>query len=114
MLNIKIYTDESVNIAIAEGLKRRKVDAFSARDVGNLGLSDEEQLLFANERKASIFTHDTDFLRIAVNWIKEGKTHYGIIYCHQKEYTIGECIRRLRLLVTILSIQDMLNHIEFF
>ncbi|GAG11461.1 unnamed protein product, partial [marine sediment metagenome] len=35
MGKIRIYTDESVNIAIAEGLKRRGVDAFSARYMGN-------------------------------------------------------------------------------
>lgn len=44
MPRIRIYTDESVDIAIAEGLKRRGVDAFSVRDVGHLGLTDQEQL----------------------------------------------------------------------
>ena len=76
MGKIRIYTDESVNIAIAEGLKRRGVDAFSARDMGNLGLTDEEQLIFAKDEKAAIFTHDTDFLRLAVKWIEEGKRQY--------------------------------------
>jgi len=94
MGRIRIYTNESVNIAIADGLKRRGVDAFSVRDAGKLGLTDEEQLIFANEEKASIFTHDTDFLGIAAKWINDGRTHHGIIYCHQKDYAIGECIRR--------------------
>lgn len=113
MGKIRIYTDESVDIAIAEGLKRRGVDAFSARDAGKLGLADEEQLIFANEQKAIIFTHDTDFLRIAAQWIDDGKRHPGVIYCHQKSYTIGKCIRRLRILTTILTSEDMINHIEF-
>jgi predicted nuclease of predicted toxin-antitoxin system len=65
MDKIKIYTDESVDVAIAEGLIRRGVEAFSARYSGNLGLVDEEQLSFAKKEKASLFTHDTDFLRIA-------------------------------------------------
>ena len=72
MGKISIYTDESVDIAIAEGLKRRGVNAFSARDKGNLGLTDEEQLIYAGKEKAAIFTHDTDFLRIAARWMKEG------------------------------------------
>jgi len=113
MGKIRIYTDESVNIAIAEGLKRRGVDAFSARDMGNLGFTDEEQLIFAKDEKAAIFTHDIDFLRLAVKWIEEGKRHYGVIYSHQKDYSIGECIRRLKLLSTILTSEDMINHIEF-
>lgn len=114
MGKIRIYTDESVDIAIAEGLKRRGVDAFSARDAGNLGLTDQEQLIFAHDKKVAIFTHDTDFLRLASKWIEGKKTHYGVIYSHQKDYSIGECIRRLKLLTTILTSEDMVNHIEFF
>ena len=110
---IRIYTDESVRVAIAEGLKRRGVDAFSARDMGNLGLTDEEQLVYARDNKAVLFTHDTDFLRLAVKWIEEEKNHYGVIYCRQKDYGIGECIRRLKFLATILTAEDMSNHIEF-
>ena len=113
MGKIRIYTDESVNVSISEGLKRRGVEAFSVRDAGNLGLTDEEQLIFANEERASIFTHDTDFLRIAAMWIDEGRTHHGVIYSHQKSYTIGECIRRIRIITTVLASEDMINHIEF-
>jgi len=113
MGKIRIYIDESVNIAVVEGLKRRGIDAFSAREMGNLGLTDQEQLIFANNQEAAIFSHDTDFLRIAVRWIKEERTHHGVIYCHQKDYTIGECIRRLKLLATILTRDDIINHVEF-
>lgn len=62
MGKIRIYTNESVDVAIAEGLKRRGVDVFSARDTGNLGLTDEEQLVFADNEKAAIFTHEYRFL----------------------------------------------------
>ena len=48
-----------------------------------------------------------------VKWIEKEKTHYGVIYSHQKDYGIGECIRRLKLLATILTAEDMINHIEF-
>jgi len=50
MPKVRIYINESVNVAIAEGLKRRGIDAFSARDMGTLGLTDEEQLLFAKKK----------------------------------------------------------------
>jgi predicted nuclease of predicted toxin-antitoxin system len=113
MGEIRIYTDESVDVAIAEGLQRRGVDAFSARDRDKLGLTDEEQLFFANQEKAAIFTHDDDFLRIAAKWNDEGKTHCGVIYCHQTTYGIGDCIRNLKILATVLSSEDMINHIEF-
>jgi len=44
MGKIRIYPDESVDVAIAEGLQRRGIEAFSARDCDKLGLNDEEQL----------------------------------------------------------------------
>lgn len=113
MAKITIYTNESVDVAIAEGLKRRGVDASSARDTGRLGLTDEEQLVHAGNKKAAVFTHDTDFLKIAARWIEEGRTHHGIIYCHQKRYSIGECVRKLRMLTAVLTSEDMINHIEF-
>jgi hypothetical protein len=40
MGKIRIYTDESVDVAIAEGPKRRGLAASSSRDTGNLGLTD--------------------------------------------------------------------------
>ena len=78
---IKIYADENVNIAIVEGLKRRGIEAWSAIEKGRLGLSDEEQLRYALEEKATIFTHDDDFLSMAT---ESGIEHFGIIYVHQQ------------------------------
>ena len=46
-------------------MKRRGVEAFSAKDIGKLGLTDEEQIEVATKKQAIIFTHDVDFLRIA-------------------------------------------------
>jgi len=51
------YTNESVNVAVAEGLKRRGVKVVSARDAGNLGLSDKEQLDYARRNNSVIVTH---------------------------------------------------------
>lgn len=113
MSKIKIYADESVNVTIVEGLRRRGIEAHTARDTGNLGLSDERQLIYARENKLVILTHDADFLRIAAQWSAEGKEHCGIIYWHQQNFSIGECIRRLKLIADILDAEDMINYIEF-
>jgi hypothetical protein len=76
------------------------VDAWSARDTGNLGLSDEEQLEYAIREQAVIFTHDDDFLRLAHDWT-------------QHKHSIGECIRRLMDYALILEADDMKNRVEF-
>jgi uncharacterized protein (DUF433 family)/predicted nuclease of predicted toxin-antitoxin system len=105
---IKIYADESVSVAITEGLKRRGIKAFSARDLGKLGLTDEEQLKTAVQNQAVIFTHDVDFIRIATR-----KNHPGIIYVHQQKMAIGECIKRLKIISETKTPQEMRNQIIF-
>jgi predicted nuclease of predicted toxin-antitoxin system len=93
---IRIYTNESVPVAVAAGLQRRGVVAVSARDSGNLGLTDEEQLAYATSHRMAIFTHDTDFLQLAHRHAASQQGHWGIIYVHQDKLTIGEYIRRLK------------------
>lgn len=105
---IRMYADESVNVGIVEGLKRRSVDAFSARDAGNLGLTDEEQLEFAMKNRAVIFTHDIDFLRMALD-----REHCGIIYVHQRKVSVGECVRRLKTIVEVKTPEGMRNQVIF-
>ena len=108
MAKLKFYLNESVNIAVANGLIRRDVEAISVKDIGNLGLSDEEQLTYAIKNNFVIVTHDADFLSMAMNF-----KHKGIVYIHQQKYGIGDLIRRLKLLWEIAELEDMLNHIEF-
>lgn len=110
---IRIYTDESVDIAIAKGLKCLGVEASSCQDANKFGLSDSQQFNYAYENGFALFTHDDDFLKLNAEYISQGKEHCGVIYTHQKDYSIGECIRRLKLIVDILSPEEMKNHVEF-
>ena len=103
------YTNESVSVAVSEGLKRRGVKALSARDVGNLGLSDEEQLAYASKNNLAIVTHDDDdFLSMVMEF-----EHSGIAYVHQEKYTVGDLIRKLKLLWETTQSENMVNHVEF-
>jgi len=52
---LRIYTDESVPVAVAEGLRRRGIEAWSARDAGKLGMSDEEQVELRMPTKSRYF-----------------------------------------------------------
>ena len=107
MADIVFYTNESVSVAVSEGLKRRGVKAISARDVGNLGLSDEEQLAHASKNNLVIVTHD-DFLSMAMEF-----EHSGIAYVHQEKYKVGDLIRKLKLLWETTQSENMINHVEF-
>ena len=110
---LKIYTNESVPVAVAAGLKRRGIDAISARDSGNLGLSDAQQLAYAHQEKAIIFSHDDDFLRLAHQWMLAGRPHSGIIYVHQEKMGIGECVKHLEEIALLFEYEEFVNHIEF-
>jgi predicted nuclease of predicted toxin-antitoxin system len=106
--SLKIYVDESVNVAVAEGLKRRGITAFSAKDLDKLGMTDEQQLETATNLKAAIFTHDTDFIRMPIH-----KNHSGKIYVHQQKMSIGECIKKLKIIAETTSPQEIQNKTIF-
>jgi predicted nuclease of predicted toxin-antitoxin system len=110
---LKIYTNESVPIAIVTGLQRRGVNATCARDSGNLGLTDPQQLEYAVDNHMVIFTHDADFLTLANEYKSRDRLHWGIIYVHQDKLSLGECIRRLKELAELFELNDFQNHIAF-
>ena len=113
MARLRIYIDENVDVRIAEGLRRRGLNAFSAREKGTLGFNDKQHFEKAKELEAVIFTHDPHFIEIAENLVKSGKGHYGLIFGEMHRFSIGECIRRLALYVELVSSEEMLNRIEF-
>jgi predicted nuclease of predicted toxin-antitoxin system len=110
---IRIYTNENVNPAIAEGLRRRGVEAWPAHKAGNLSLSDDEQLQYASQQRAVLFTHDPHLIVVAHQWVRQGQEHWGVIYVHQESLSIGECIRRLKDFAEILQAADMKNRVEY-
>jgi len=52
----KIYADENIERSIVEGLRRRKIEVVSAREMGYLGEPDEFHLRKASELEAVILT----------------------------------------------------------
>jgi predicted nuclease of predicted toxin-antitoxin system len=96
-----------------QGLRRRGVVVNTVIETGQSGVGDEEILKYAKSLNACLFTHDDDFLRLARKWEKKGKIHSGIIYVHQQKLSIGEIVRKLKLLVETISSEEMVGHIEF-
>ncbi len=113
MGKLRIYIDENVDIRIAEGLKNRGIEVFSAKQKGMTGASDLEHFTYAFQIRAVIFTHDRHFLKIAKKLIDDGKNHCGVIFVSMNKLSIGECIKRLALYADVLSVEEMKNQIEF-
>ena len=107
--SLRFYLDEHVDPAIAEGLRRRGIDALTTAEAGLLNASDEKQMALAEAQGRVLVTHDADFLRI----YRTGKIHPGIIYCHQQSRSIGEIVRSLVLMWENLEAGEMKNHIQF-
>ncbi len=110
MPEITLYFDEGVDIAISDGLKRRGTNTVSARDSGNLGLSDKNQLNFAIGKNFVFVTNDSDFLALV---IKPKSEHHGIIYFEKTKYSVGDVIRKIEDLLSFLEPENFKNHIEF-
>jgi predicted nuclease of predicted toxin-antitoxin system len=105
---IKIYLDEHVSQAIAEGLRRRGVDVLTTQESGMCSAPDEELLAFALSRGRVVFTQDSDFMKLHAG----GLPHAGLVYAH-RQTAVGQIIRGLMLIVEILDSDDMAGHIEF-
>jgi hypothetical protein len=113
LARLKIYTDENVDVRVAEGLRRRGVEAVSVYDEGQVGLIDEAQLEYASRLGAAIFTHDADLIEIAMETNRRGDDHSGVIFVDMHRLGLGECIRRLAVYAEVITAEEMVNRIEF-
>ena len=105
---LRLHLDESVNPAIAEGLRLRGIDCTTSREVGLLGASDAEQLAFATSQQRTLVTTDEDFLALAPR-----HPHAGILYWHQERRSIGEVIRRIVRLWEQYTSEAIRNQVMF-
>lgn len=73
-----------------------------------LGASDENQLIRARVEGRVLFTQDEDFLRLHA----AGVPHAGITYASQGT-SVGEMVRGLMLIHSLLSPDEIKDHVEF-
>jgi predicted nuclease of predicted toxin-antitoxin system len=106
---LQIHLDESVKLAIADGLRMHGVDVTIPVDVDLLGASDEEHLNYARTTRRLLITHDRDFLVLAA----QGVSHAGIAYCHRNARTIGQIVRRLVAMAGQMQPEDMVDRVEY-
>ncbi|MEE9293431.1 MAG: DUF5615 family PIN-like protein [Phycisphaerae bacterium] len=108
-MDVRFHLDESVDHAVAEGLRRRGIDVTTATDGGLLGAADESHLEFARSQRRVVFTHDVDFLRLH----QRGAPHAGIAYCHQGRHALGGMVLTLAALRRRSSADEMIGRVEF-
>jgi predicted nuclease of predicted toxin-antitoxin system len=82
----KLYLNENVAIRLVLLLKEFGIEAIHTLDVGNQGQTDEFQLQYAANRNYILVTHNRkDFRQLHNHWLREGKSHSGILVMRYNE-----------------------------
>jgi hypothetical protein len=106
---ITFYLYENVQVAIADQLRRRGIDVVTARDIGALGETDKQQLERARQMGRVLCTHDSDYVKMAM----EGISHAGNVFGQHDTDTIGDWVETLELIHAVLTPDDMRDHVEY-
>ena len=106
---IRFHLDESVDHAIAGGLRLRGIDVTTATDAGLVTADDEQHLSYAFRENRVLVTHDDDFLTLDA----AGREHAGIAYCAPHSGTIGHIIRHLCLMHDCMAADEMHGQVEY-
>ena len=115
MSQICLYLDEdTIQKGLVKALRNAAVDVTTTAEENKLGFSDEQQLIWAANQKRVIYTFNVeDFCRLHSIFLKENRSHGGIILGTQQRYSIGQQLRGILKLISKKSAEDMINQLEF-
>jgi predicted nuclease of predicted toxin-antitoxin system len=112
-VSVRLYVDVHVRRAITEGLRLRGVDTLTAQEDGAREFDDADLLDRATALGRVLFTQDDDLLREAKRRQQTGETFAGVIYAHQLNVTIGQCIVDLELIAQASEPAEWINRTEY-
>ena len=112
-MSVAFYMDEHIPFAITVGLTLRGVDVLTAQADGSTGSEDTEILDRATELGRAVFTQDEDFLGEAHRRQETGESFGGVVYAHQLNVTIGQCVSDLELIAKVCEPEDLQNRVEY-
>lgn len=104
---MRLLLDEMYSMAIAEGLRRRRVDAVAVTERPELrNISDADLFAAAQQEQRAMVTENIrDFAPIANDYDARGLAHHGLVLVHPGTYprgssrTIGAMVSALATLV---------------
>lgn len=92
MSRVRFLLDEHGSHAVAEALRRRRIDIFTSADAGLLGAPGEVCLAYASDTERVVVTSDSDFLRL-----HRELPHAGIAFSEHRAGTVGQLVAGLVL-----------------
>jgi hypothetical protein len=90
--------DVHVRRAVTVGLRLRGVDVLTAQEDGAGEFPDPQLLSRATALGRVLFSQDDDLLREAQKRQQSGEVFAGVVYAHQLNISIGQCIDDLELI----------------
>jgi predicted nuclease of predicted toxin-antitoxin system len=105
--------DVHVRRAVTYGLRLRGVDVLTAQEDGAGELADPQLLSRATELGRVLFSQDDDLLREAQKRQKSGEVFAGVVYAHQLNISIGQCIDDLELIAQLTEAEEWLNKLAY-
>ena len=112
-MSVGLYFDVHVRRAILNGLLVRGVDVLTAQEDGAAEYEDPELLDRSTTLGRVLFTQDDDLLREAKQRQQVGKTFAGVVYAHQLNVSIGQCITDLELIAQASEAAEWVNRTEY-
>ena len=97
-MSVKLYMDVHVRRAVTNGLRLRGVDVLTAQEDGARELGDPALLDRATALGRILFTQDDDLLREAAKRMHSREAFAGVIYAHQLNIAVGQCVDELELI----------------
>ena len=111
---IRIYLDEdSMQRALVRALRSAGFDVLTTEEAGRRGQSDSEQLAFATLNERVCYTANVgDFSALHAVYLREERSHGGIILLPDQRMPVGEQLRRLRALTRRVAEREMQSRLE--
>ena len=110
---LKLYTDHHVPRAITMGLRLRQVDVVTAFEDQAHEMADTDLLDRATALGRVLFTQDDDLLAEATQRQRTGIAFGGVIYAHQQDVSIGQCVEDLAMIAGAGAEADVLNNVIY-
>jgi len=100
-VSLRLLLDEDLSGRVAEGLRRKGVDAVSVHELNQTGMTDEQQLAFATAQARVLVTYNrVDFQILDAQWRMTDLTHTGILWGNERSIprrAVGEFVRALEV-----------------
>jgi len=112
-MGVELYMEVHVRREITVGLRTRGVDVLTAQEDGAAELDDPLLLDRATSLGRVLFSQDDDLLREAARRQQTGERFAGVIYAHQLNITIGQCIDDLELIAIATELEDWRERVMY-